>query len=157
MSSSRVAPQTVQVFVWLPFASSVGSTVTTGVPHLCLHFSLPFEGPSSGPQAANERTSAEDKRIANTFSMNVLLAYLPEKEFIEPTKARLMASLLSLYEGGRIPGVSSNSNLFDTLIHCCDFECPGVFATDAALLLAILLIKVDLPTLGIPTIIALIG
>ena len=76
---------------------------------------------------------------------------------MEPIIASLSPTSSSSNLGHNIPGVSSSSKSFFSLIHCLPFVTPGLSPVLAVVLPTLLLIKVDLPTLGIPTIIALIG
>ena len=76
---------------------------------------------------------------------------------IEPIKARSLAIFSLSNFGHRIPGVSSSSTVLLSLIHCFPFVTPGLLPVFAQALPAKEFINVDLPTLGIPTIIALTG
>ena len=76
---------------------------------------------------------------------------------IEPIKASRMPVAWSSNLGHRIPGVSKSSSSLFSLIHCFPLVTPGLLPVLAHALPAKLLINVDLPTLGIPTTIALTG
>ena len=66
--------------------------------------------------------------------------------------AKLNAIISSSNFGHKIPGVSSNSSSFPILIQFRFLVTPGLFPTLVAFLPTRRLTKVDLPTLGIPTI-----
>ena len=76
---------------------------------------------------------------------------------IEPINARFIpvCSLSNL--GHSIPGVSKSSTFLLRLIHCLPFVTPGLFPVFALAFRHIELIKVDFPTFGIPTTMALTG
>ena len=75
---------------------------------------------------------------------------------IAPVKAKCNPILSSSNFGQRTPGVSKSSKSFFVLIHCTCFVTPGLSPIFALFLFEMELIKVDFPTLGIPTIIILI-
>ena len=77
--------------------------------------------------------------------------------FIEPIKARCSAVFLSSNFGQSMPGVSRSSTCLLSLIHCLPFVTPGLLPVFVTALPANELIKVDLPTLGIPPTMALTG
>ena len=77
--------------------------------------------------------------------------------FIPPVIARCKPITWSSNFGHNTPGVSNNSKSWLILIHCCTLVTPGLSPTAVTLLPTKALIKVDLPTLGIPTIIVLIA
>ena len=76
--------------------------------------------------------------------------------FIVPVKHKFNATSSLSNFGHNTPGVSSNSILSFIRIHCFCFVTPGLFPTPADVLFAILFMNDDFPTLGIPSIIALI-
>ena len=76
--------------------------------------------------------------------------------FIAPVNARFKAHSSSSNFGHNIPGVSNKSILPARCIHCLPFVTPGIFPVFALFFLANEFISVDLPTFGMPTIIALI-
>jgi len=75
---------------------------------------------------------------------------------IEPIMARRIPTSWFSNLGHSIPGVSSISTFFPSLIHCFPLVTPGLLPVLALALPAKELINVDFPTLGIPTTIALI-
>ena len=77
--------------------------------------------------------------------------------FIEPIIASFSPTSSSSNFGHNIPGVSKSSKSFFSLIHCLPFVTPGLSPVFAVVFPTLLFINVDLPTFGIPTIIALIG
>ena len=74
-----------------------------------------------------------------------------------PVKARCRPIVSSSNLGHRIPGVSSSSRPWSTVIHCLPRVTPGRSPALADFFLATLLMKVDLPTLGMPTTMARTG
>ena len=74
-----------------------------------------------------------------------------------PVKARWRPMVSSSNLGQRMPGVSSSSSPWSTVIHCLPRVTPGRSEALADFFLATLLIKVDLPTLGMPTTMARTG
>ena len=74
-----------------------------------------------------------------------------------PVKARCNPMVSSSNLGHKIPGVSSSSSPWSTVIHCFPRVTPGRSPALADFFLATLLIKVDLPTLGMPTTMARTG
>ena len=68
---------------------------------------------------------------------------------MEPMKARLEAMVLESNFFQSTPGMSSRSN-FSVLTHCLPLVTPGRSAALARAEPANVLIKVDLPTLGMP-------
>ena len=73
---------------------------------------------------------------------------------IEPRKARCSATVLFSNFGQSIPGVSRNSRYGLTMIHCLPRVTPGLSPALATAVPRRRLIKVDLPTFGMPTIMA---
>ena len=74
-----------------------------------------------------------------------------------PVKASLSPTVLSSNFGQRTPGISSSSVLSSRVTHCFPRVTPGRSSTLARLEPARRLMKEDLPTFGIPTIIMRIG
>ena len=77
--------------------------------------------------------------------------------FIAPVKLNFLPTSSSSNLGQSIPGVSNSCNALPTLIHCCCLVTPGLLPVCVILRFASLFINVDLPTFGIPTIIALLA
>ena len=76
--------------------------------------------------------------------------------FIAPVNAKFNAVVSSSNLGHNTPGVSKSSIPIAVFIHCLLLVTPGLSPVLAILFLAILLINVDFPTLGIPTTITLV-
>ena len=76
---------------------------------------------------------------------------------IEPIKASLNPTFWSSNFGQRIPGVSRSSTCLFRRIHCFPLVTPGLLPVFAQAFPASALIKVDFPTLGIPTTMARTG
>ena len=77
--------------------------------------------------------------------------------FTAPVKARWRPVCTSSNLGHKMPGVSSSSSPRSTVTHCLTRVTPGRSLALADLRLATLLMKVDLPTLGMPTTMARTG
>ena len=70
-----------------------------------------------------------------------------------PVRARLSPICGSSNFGHSTPGVSKSSSPLAMVTHCCPRVTPGLSAASTLFLPTSLLISVDLPTLGMPTII----
>ncbi len=77
--------------------------------------------------------------------------------FMEPISASFRPTSWFSNFGHKIPGVSRSSSDLFSLIHCFPFVTPGLFPVFVHAFPAKELIKVDFPTLGIPTTIARTG
>ena len=71
---------------------------------------------------------------------------------IEPMNARRSPTNWSSNFGHKIPGVSNNSTFLFKRIHCFPFVTPGLLPVFAHAFPANVLMNVDLPTFGIPTV-----
>ena len=76
---------------------------------------------------------------------------------MEPMKARRSPTCWSSNRGHKIPGVSRSSRVLLRRIHWFPFVTPGLFPVLAQAFPAKELMKVDFPTLGIPTTMARTG
>ena len=76
---------------------------------------------------------------------------------IAPVNASFSPTCWSSNFGQRMPGVSSSSKSFFNFIHCLPRVTPGLSPVFAVTFPTYLLINVDFPTFGIPTIMLRIG
>src|SRR5574344_2061171 len=75
---------------------------------------------------------------------------------IDPVKAKFRALSYKSNLGHKTPGVSNNKRSLSVFIHWLLLVTPGLFPTLVPFLFDKLFIKVDFPTLGMPTTIILI-
>ena len=71
-----------------------------------------------------------------------------------PSSASLIPTIRSSNLGQRMPGVSRSCRVLSTVIHCLPLVTPGLLPVFAADFFANELMNVDLPTFGIPAIMA---